>query len=310
MRYFNTKLSLILSLLVTSGITVAQDSSVTAKDFIAGKKRFRLSDEEIHSAINEKYFQVKFVGNGNTQGIFQEGYEIPLSTGMGVNVSKAFNNNPSAFHRMTFLGFYQIKLEASINVASTEDELLADSLILYDSKQIVNNQSKFGKDILTPLNSGQAANIQFRGYFRNSFLGVLSGVQVKYAGANRKWGLNADSIFQATTNATRVGVFHEFVPAKHREKYSISLVASYAFNSISGDITVKRNDEVRSLFLNTKTTSFHGLEAALELRLMNIRTEFAYVWLYPNSMAVPGLTNGRLVTTIGFTGGFGLNMEK
>ena len=92
-------------------------------------------------------------------------------------------------------------------------------------------------------------------------------------------------------------------------EYSVNFGIYLAYNSIRGDIGQTINDPIRIQILGTDKKSFKGPEVALEIRLKNLRAEFGYSWL-SSETEVPGLTGGRLLTTITFVGGFGLKLDK
>lgn len=251
-----------------------------------------------------KPFDIKFVGNANIQKTFESGEGVPANTGIGFTVTKYFLGRTSK----TFGGFYRIDVEGSINVASTTDTLKADGIITANNQRIVTNQRDFGTGVLTPLNSGQAVNLQIIGYNRITYFGLISGFSARYTGSNRNWQLNPDTVVQTTSNLIRVGVFHDIVPYKYRNDYSVTLGIAFARNNISGDIGQNENESLRRIFLGTDRKSFNGYEFSLGFRLKNIRAEFNYL-IFPSDVSVPGLTGGRLVTTIGFVGGFPIDVD-
>jgi len=253
---------------------------------------------------------INFVGSGNIQKSFESGEEIPATTGLGVYFTKHF---PHFKQKKTFAGMYRVDMEANINIASTLDTISANGLKDMAGAMTVANISDFGRSILTPLNSGEAVNLEIRGYFIKPAFGLISGVRVHYTGSNRNWQVtdgDADTVMQATTNMARIGVFHEFIPFENREDYSITLGFAYAYNSVQGDVGLDDNKEIRALFLGTEEKRFKGWEVGLGLRLKNIRADFAYTIFNKNLPDISGLTGNRLVTTIRFVGGFGLDLGK
>lgn len=251
-------------------------------------------------------FDISFFGNGDIQKSFEKGEKIPANTGIGITATRYFDFNP----KRQVLGFYRIDVSASINVASNVDTIAAEGI---GSNNLVKNSSAFGSSILTPLNSGQAVNVEASGYFINSFVwGLFSGLRIKYIGSNRNWKLNDSSVYQVTTNLCRVGLFHDFVPFKFRDKYSAYLGMSYAYNSLRGDLGGKNSSEIRRQFLNSEKKSFYGYEVSFGFRLRNIRADFSYPILGDNNDndIITGLTGGRVITTISFVGGFNLKLDN
>jgi hypothetical protein len=200
----------------------------------------------------------------------------------------------------------KLELDAVINVASTVDTVVAS----YDRSGRITNASAFGNSVLTPLASGQAVKICLRLNFDDDFL-TISGIKLRYTGANRNWQeSDTSAAVQSTASAFRLGVFHEFLKPKLLDNdLSINLGVYLAYNSIKGDIGMDPNREFRKSVLNSNRKVFIGPEVELEIRLKNLRAQFAYSWLQPGS-EVPGLTDGRLITTISFVGGFGLKLDR
>lgn len=246
--------------------------------------------------------QLTFYGNGNIQKSIDTSEKLPASTGVGVNWVW-FDNNGKYF-------FNKLELDAAINIAATVDTLYAQ----YDANKLVTNSSSFGASILTPLNSGQAVKIGLRLNLKDEFKlkkVLIDGLKIKYVGSNRNWQFDNGGTVQTvlgTNNYLRIGIFQEFLPIEFLDDYSINFGLYYAHNSIQGDIGHKSKDEFRSPILGTKSKSYNGPEIALEIRLKNLRAEFAYSWLGTNN-EVSGLTGGRLLTTISFVGGFGLKLD-
>lgn len=245
----------------------------------------------------KKSSDLQFVGNGNIQKAIDNSGALPASTGLGVTFSQQYDT-------ANYFDFYKIELDGFINVASTVDTVHAklQKLASGFAPPILTNHSEFGSSALTPLNSGQAVSLDIRGFFTTPKLGFISGVRIKYNSANRYWEDSNLHAMQVTLNAFRAGVFHEFLPTTLRETCSISIGAAFAFNTIKGDIGLASSNKVRSDILNSAVTSFYGYELNTILKLKNIRAEFGYIVFMGDD--IPGLTGGRLVTTISFVGGF------
>lgn len=258
--------------------------------------------------------QLNFYGGGNIQKSLDNREKLPASTGLGVNYTHWFDSTSEIklFSKIKFLPkiiINKLELDASINVAATVDTIIAK----YDSSKIITNSSQFGSSILTPLNSGQAVKISLRLNFKKPILfhTLIDGVKIKYIGSNRNWQVDANGetkIIQGTNNYLRIGAFQEFLPKEFQDNYSINFGIYWAYNSIKGDIGQTTNDKIRTKILGTENKIFTGPEVALEIRLKSLRAEFGYSWLGADN-EVPGLTGGRLLTTISFVGGFGLKLK-
>jgi hypothetical protein len=257
--------------------------------------------------------KLNFFGSGNIQKSLDNGEKIPASTGLGVSYTHWFDTATEIkiLHKVKFLKkitIDKLEIDAAINVAATVDTLKAK----YDNNNVT-NPSLFGSSILTPLNSGQAVKIGLRLNFKKSILAktLIDGIKIKYIGSNRNWEVNDNGktrVILGTNNYLRVGLFQEFLPKKLQDDYSINFGLYWAHNSIKGDIGQGINDQLRTKILGTDTKNFSGPEIALEIRLLNLRAEFGYSWLGADN-EVPGLTGGRLLTTISFVGGFGLKLK-
>lgn len=269
--------------------------SVGLQIIVKGQEKLNDSD----SSKNE----LNFFGSGNIQKSLETGEKLPASTGLGVSYSHQFGS------KLLWTKIDKLELDASINVASTVDTIVA----LYDNNGAITNSSKFGASILTPLNAGQAVKIGLRLNFKDPLLwSFIDGVKVKYVGSNRNWEVidnGEKKVIQGTNSYFRLGLFQEFLPKEYLYDYSINFGLYLAYNSIKGDIGQSANDEIQSNVLGTDKNSFIGPEFALEIRLKNLRAEFGYSWLKSDEQ-VPGLTGGRLLTTITFVGGFGVKLDK
>lgn len=246
---------------------------------------------------------INFYGTGNIQKSLGNGEQIPASTGIGVNYQQWYPETGLLYNIIN-----KLEVDALINVASNVDTVVAT----YDGSNRITNASSFGNSILTPLASGQAVKIGLKLNFNRDFLGeTISGVKVRYTGANRNWQeTDSTAAIQSTASAFRIGVFHEFLkPDLLLNDLSINFGVYLAYNSIKGDLSMESNKNFMKQILNTNRNTFIGPEVELEIRLKNLRAQFAYSWLQPGS-DVPGLTDGRLITTISFVGGFGLKLDR
>jgi hypothetical protein len=250
-----------------------------------------------------------FVGAGNIQRSLDNGEGIPASTGLGVVLDEYHIDHQifgSSVDRVFFSG--------QINVATTDDTLS----VLYKDDGTLTEPSLLGEAIMTPLVGRRAVDLNLIIYFADtierkrkdgtvvmkprSFTTLLSGVQVKYTGSNRIISDTTGNI-KSTMNALRFRLFHDLIGEKYRTDYSVMIGGGFAYNSIRGDIAQQANEEYRKKLLGTTEVKFGGLEVFAQFRLKNIRAEFSYTWL-DNSGQVPGLSGGRMVTTIAFVGGF------
>jgi hypothetical protein len=252
---------------------------------------------------------LNFYGSGNIQKALEGEDALPANTGLGVNYYHTFTGTPSRLAKY----FRTLEIDASINVASTVDTLEAE----YDTLTgQISNSSNFGSSILTPLNSGQAVKLCLRMDFKGKLFGwFIDGLKIKYVGSNRNWNIKDTvasverfKVFQVTNNYFRAGLFQEFLPEKYLNDYSINFGLYFAYNSIKGDIGLRSNGELREETIGTKKRNFMGPEVALEIKLKNLRAEFGYSFLGAGR-EVPGLTSGRLITTISFVGGFPLKLD-
>ncbi|MBO6515433.1 MAG: hypothetical protein JJ975_02685 [Bacteroidia bacterium] len=313
-------------MVTTSLFVYAQEGKSTGDD----KKLFKQKGENYYETCvncvrnemlaeiltDEDPFSIKIVGNGNIQNSLESGTDIPTNTGIGISVVKYLyeereggQEGEMKIAHNTFAGFYKVTLDASINVASTVDTLVANF-----EDQEVTNQSDFGTSILTPLNQGggQAADIELTGFYAQTKGKLLSGLRLRYIGSNRNWDLpdsNGSNLEKVTTNMLRFGGFHEFVVPQSRKDYSVTLGVAYAYNGIAGDLGLEKNDDIREAILGTTKRHYHGAEIGLNFRLKNVRVNFSYP-VFPWQGQVSGLTGGRLVTGISFIGGFGIDVGK
>lgn len=311
----NTTICLLgLSILVFSSLkTKSQDQT---KNEVFYFYRNEVETTKYFEENKVEPFSISFVGNGNIQRSISEGDEIPVNTGVGVQMEKYFvrKTEDGKFIPETFMNIYKINLDVTFNVASTADTLRGELL----ANNRIANESTFGSSILTPLNSGQAFSFDFYAYLDKPLMSFLplrliNGLEVHYVGSNRLWELQdtagATTVNKTTLNKFRIGVFHEFVPIKSRKTYSVTIGAAVAYNSISGDASFEGKEDFRKIILGTNQREFFGVELNSQIRLKNIRATFGYT-IMPESDQVDGLSGGQLVTTIGFVGGFGLNLNE
>ncbi|MEM9897050.1 MAG: hypothetical protein AAF789_11840, partial [Bacteroidota bacterium] len=231
--------------------------------------------------------------------------DIPSSTGIGFQL---IENYPSP---ILWGLVYRAEIEGQINVSTQ-----ADDLVVTQGQDGITNQSEIGAAVLTPLIGNQAVNLSARAYLTpmigrakglSTLTSWINGGLISYTGSNRTV-VNGNTSVDMTVNSFRAGIFHEFLGLDYRDVHSISLGGAYAFNSIRGDIGQSSFDALRKELFNTSRRSFWGAEIFLHLRFKNIRAKFEYDILSPG-VEVPGLTGGRMVTTISFIGGFPIKLK-
>ena len=245
---------------------------------------------------------LQFVGAGNIQRTLDDGEGIPASTGLGVVLDEYHRTDPILGNNI-----WRVYFSGQINVANTEDSLLAE----YDDDGALSNASAFGQSVLTPLVGRNAVNLDMRLFFTDdSGLKLakkwISGVKLRYTASNRVWG-DSLQVLKCTVNSWRLGLFHNILDADKYD-YGILLGVAYAYNSVRGDVGLKPNGDLRERLFGTRKDMFWGVEGFAEFRLKNLRAEFAYTWEDVNG-EIPGLSGGRMVTTIGFVGGFSMKLK-
>ena len=269
----------------------------TLKQYIARLKNKRLKSLENKEGFDP--FQINVVGSGNIQGAVSELSNIPANTGVGTTITKYFDDQ----FNFTWAGMYKVNFEAIVNVASTAEPILVQTTEAGPAE----NVEDFGRSILAPLNSGQAVFLLMEGYRTMALGGLISGYELEFIGANRDWIYKGDTV-RATTSAFRAGIFHDFVPfspIENREEYAVTFGIAYALNTISNDIKLTDNTDILKKVLGTEKTAFHGIELSFDLKFKNVRAGFAYPILFSKDEdEIPGLTGGRVITSISFTGGF------
>lgn len=311
MKTYTLKLTLlIVSVLFYTKITYSQEEKEDEIHF------FYEDSSKLNTFFkDEESFSISFVGNGNIQNTFKNEDDIPVNTGVGVSLNKylvkedANGNYTKDYKVLKIFSIYKISLDASINVATTADTLEAS----FNQNNELTNTSEFGNSILTPLNSGQAVNVDFYAFSNKPILKLFNGIHINYTGSNRIWSLtdtsNMNTYRKASVNKLRVGLFYDFVPMNYNKDYSVYFELAYALNSINGDIGLNKNNSIREFILGSKENTFNGAEFAVGLRLKNVRATFAYTY-FPFEDDISGLSGGQLVTTIAFVGGFGLDLDK
>lgn len=257
-----------------------------------------------------------FFGDGALQSAVQEKTDLAANTGVGIRWVEHFPNQPS----LSFGPFYRAELEASINIASTADSIVAT----YDDQGNISNSSLFGNALLIPKSARQSGDVRLTLYFRKSLLlGYLSGMGIRYNGANWNWIRNENVVIndtttilrrfsdQSNTNMFRVFFFHDFINYDKRDEYSVALRVGYLHNWIGGDLAME-NGLLRMKYLQSKQHINKGFELGVNFRLANLEADLGYSYLFSrNSKSyIPGLHKGRLVTSIRFVGGFKTDIPR
>ncbi|MEM9819492.1 MAG: hypothetical protein AAF985_00410 [Bacteroidota bacterium] len=256
----------------------------------------------------EDHIYIDFVGSGDIQKSISQGTDFNANTGVGVIFERC--NGPGRI-------IQSFELEGVINIASTVDSISAS---FKDAK--LQNSRDFGSYVLNPVSQRQSLYLNSNVYFGElNFLTreILSGVNVRLISSNNVWAYR-DSLANLGALAFRIGLFHEFVPARVRKgktktgdegrnKYSIILGLNYSYRGILGDIKSQKNDELREKILDSPQTSFHGLEMNFGFRLNNLRAEFQMPILNAQDQAIDGLTNTQFLFSIKFVGGFSLKLN-
>jgi hypothetical protein len=252
--------------------------------------------EDDADAVDTKSI-LEFVGTGNVQRSLDNGDALPASTGLGVILDESHADAP-------LLGLIdRVRFSGQINVANTEDSLTIE----YDENGLV-EPSQLGDAIMTPLVGRRAADLDLMVFFNGDKIPwIFSGINIRYTGSNRLVSDTSESV-KATMNAIRVRVFHDLLGSEYRKNYNVLIGVGYAYNSIRGDIGLADRDALRERVLGTKTKSFTGLEIFAQFRIKNIKAEFSYTILDVGG-SVPGISQGRMVTTVSFVGGFPVKLK-
>lgn len=248
--------------------------------------------------------KIEFVGDANIQKSFTQGEGIPANTGLGLNFRKIF---PTA--KSGFLNTSRFELEIVISIASTVDTIKAS---VYNEK--VRNQREFGSFILFPVNSGQAASANVKGYFEQTpsktkvtFLRG-DGYMIRVGASNRVLALNDSMASNAAALTLRFGTFYEFMPNDKLDDYSITFSPTSLFvRRILGDIAQNDNDDLRNKLFGTYSEIFCGWEPNVQIKLKNIKAEFGFPIVF-DQRNVKALSGGQFATSIGFSGGFSLKL--
>ncbi len=296
------------------------DCSDIVKFGACGKPRLFECEFCVHDSLIDQSTSIKFVGAGTLQKAVQDDSEIPASTGIGFHLTENF--------KKSFVGFYRIDFQGTLNVASTADTL-SSSLDATDTTMIsINNQRQFGTALLTPISSRQGVDLELKGYLRCPWFRrfrIINGVLIRYTGSNRVIDIPGLNISDVNFSAFRFGVFHEFLNPEFRKNHSIHLGFNWLFNSIGGDLGYNDQDDwngvldpegieqyssaKRELLFGSSKRRFNGPEVLLGLRFENLKASFSYSWSGKGEK-MPGFGGGRLVTTISFVGGFPVKLTS
>jgi hypothetical protein len=251
--------------------------------------------------IPDTSFTIELVGDGNLQQAINNDQDLPANTGFGIRLTEYFGNSPQ--NRNGYLFLYGFELDMVFNVASTVDTVIA----AFNSNGELTNQRAFGNSILTP-NSDFGGRINFKGYFREKlFWGLVSGFMVDFAGARLIWK-DTVGTSEVSNLAYRFNLFHEFIPIKYRDKYSVNVSAGVHARNIAGDL--RANPELQNRILGTNKRFFMGPNISVQARFKDIKAELTNSWLFvgDDQNSVNGLTQNQLIVSITYTGGFAVQL--
>lgn len=287
---------------VSASLSVAHpdiDVRAPTKVFIMDQERCRHCPPT-EFLLNTNPLDVLFYGDGSIQPTVEKGQDLPANTGLGVFMVKHFPNSP----QQKFGWFYRIELEGHINVASTLDTVRAE--MDPTDPNVVTNKPVFGNAVLTPANGKQSADIRLTLYNKDTWLGLVSGIGLRYTGVNQSWSIPGKTPQQVSVNMVRAFLFHEFINYAKRDDYSICLRMGYAYSSTDGDLGFLSNAPNLEQYLGSRQRDHGGIEAGFGFWLENLNADFSYTYLFPvlDHSDVPGLHGGRLIMTIRFVGGF------
>jgi hypothetical protein len=313
------KRALTLLLVLTTGVINANPK----KGFLSGTKN--IGDTTETATNNEKdpteNIDIQFVGDGNIQKSLSSGKDIPATTGIGVFMYKT----ESANHRFA----KAMELEMTINIASNSDTITAAF-----NNNTFSNASEFGRYLLIPRSTKQGAYIDAKVYLKdvpkkesakykkwnqfwygNNWF-VPDGFRFTATGSNTTWAYN-NKVLNATALYGKAGIFWEFLPSSFQSVskdnfMSLTLGYSPAVRYLGGDVGQTQNDTFRSIILKTSDKLFFANEVSIGFRIKNIRAEAIYPFVFVKDSAdngIPGLTDGQLVLSISFIGGFSLKLD-
>lgn len=289
----------------------------------------KLSDSKSDLDIPYTYFilgsdtpSIQFVGSGEVQKAITEGSELPVNTGLGVIYRKEFNPDSlrekiyrfgrnkasiekgTKIYKPSFLRPLLFELEAIINIASNTDTLSVDRV----NGNII-NRSAFGSGINTPINSRQSAKLTARIYCKD-YIHILDGYEAGLYISNRSWLINDSTNIGAGVLNFKLGFFADVIPNKFLENNSIRLgIVPLGFKFLIGDIAQSTNNIYRNEIIGSENIFFWSPELNLTIQLQNIEANFSLPITYTYGSDVPGLSGVQFITSISFTGGFGLKLN-
>ena len=245
---------------------------------------------------------ISFVGNGDFQKALLGQTDIQASMGLGLIFRRLWPKN---------YWLDELMVDLSISSAPSADTLGWDGL-----ESPLDSRRQMGSYLLDPGNARQSANFGLRAYFspknpKRWWTTLLSGLEGRLRTSNSVLHHGADQIHFSGLSA-RLGFFHDFMPAPVRRErgYSLTLGAHYAFRGLLGDLSSSENDCLRRQLLGTARTAYHGLEVTFGFRLQNIRAEVQIPILMAGKAHLPGLTDAQMITSLGFVGGFPIEIER
>ncbi|NUQ24553.1 MAG: hypothetical protein HUU34_11425 [Saprospiraceae bacterium] len=137
---------------------------------------------------------------------------LPSSNTIPPNLPSGNNKNKK--NKMGKNPFQDIEFSLKINVAST-----ADTIFGKIDNATLSNRRDFGTYLLIPVNSKQAASVDFFGYFahRRGWTRLINGVNVNFTASNSIWKTDTTTSFLAGV-MLKAGVFYDFVPDQIRKE--------------------------------------------------------------------------------------------
>jgi hypothetical protein len=283
-----------------------------------------------------------FVGAGDIQKSISSGTELAANTGLGVILRRQWKAGERFFS--------DFDLDFSINVASTVDTISAkykgsevvpmnqrdfgtyillpmnsgqatrfklnaytDDFFMKKSRYV--RESKDTTGWSTWSKKSHRFMVGLNRFSETILNNIISGVSTEFIASNRVWQ-DSTNVINATGLAFSVGVFHDFIPndIRKEEGYSIKFGVSYIHRGIYGDAGFKKNanaTKMREKLLGNGTTQFGGVQGNLSLQIKRIEARVLMTYLASKEAGqVPGLSQYQFLTSITFSGGFPIKLQK
>ncbi|MBK7426507.1 MAG: hypothetical protein IPI60_05460 [Saprospiraceae bacterium] len=283
----------ILFLILTSSFAIAQ----------IPKGKFEW-EEEVEIAGTEPTIpdttKIFLMGMGDLQNSLGSGDGFQANTGLGIRFNRFWPGNLDKKKKF----FREIEFDLYVNVAST-----ADSIFIDQNNGAISNRRSLGNYLLVPMNSGQAAVFNLKGFFIEpnnpnliNWRKLVNGFYGQVIASNSRWVID-DKSYNVTGGSFKIGFFHEFVPMwiRRTEDVSIQVGLSYSMRGVFGDLATPTESINRMELLGTEQTIFHGVEANIEFIVKSVKVQVAipFIFAKPESN-IPGLTNMQFVTALKF----------